>query len=305
VPPLASCSASLRAAVDGVGRESGELWLHLIGLALESPAGAEQLVGRLRAIDADDLRRHLVGAHVPAWRTAVGAEALEHAAAGDTDAARRLLADECYYGGQARNALTRVLPMTADETKARVVEVVARFADEVLAPREEELLPRLRGAVDAAGALVDRDDPEGSVTAITAGYAYEREAELKRVVLVPHLAAPPWLLLMQHDDARIIGYPARAADDRDRLVRLGRALADEKRVEILSDLARGEATLNELTARTGLAKSTVHHHLAQLREAGLVSIRGNARGYWYSLSVDGAAAGVELVRAALTDHTAR
>ena len=34
---------------------------------------------------------------------------------------------------------------------------------------------------------------------------------------------------------------------------------------------------------TGLAKSTAHHHLTQLRAAGLVVVRGNARSYRYSL----------------------
>jgi len=284
--------------VEAVGAASGELWLHLIGLALESPADADELVARLRRLDAAELRRHLVGAHVPAWRTAVGPERLERAAAGDPEAAAEILADECYYGGQARNALERLLPLPAEETKRAVLDVVAQFASEVLPGRAD--LTRLRAVVEADRAKLVHDDPEASVAAVTGGYAYEREPELRRVVLVPQLAAPPWLLLLQHDDARVIGYPARVEDDPDRLVRLGRALSDEKRVEILRHLAGGEATLNELTARTGLAKSTVHHHLAQLREVGLVGIRGNARGYWYPLSADGADAGVELVRAALT-----
>ena len=42
-----------------------------------------------------------------------------------------------------------------------------------------------------------------------------------------------------------------------------------------------------LAGAAGLAKSTAHHHLAQLRAAGLVTLRGNARGYWYSLRPEG------------------
>jgi DNA-binding transcriptional ArsR family regulator len=33
---------------------------------------------------------------------------------------------------------------------------------------------------------------------------------------------------------------------------------------------------------TGLARSTVHHHLAQLRDAGLLALEGNARSYTYT-----------------------
>ncbi len=110
-------------------------------------------------------------------------------------------------------------------------------------------------------------------------------------MLAPHLAARPWLLLCQHRDTRIICYPAdepREAerDVQERALALGRALADEARIRILRRLADGEASLNELTELTGLAKSTAHHHLGQLRTAGLVVIRGNARSYRYDLHAD-------------------
>ena len=107
-------------------------------------------------------------------------------------------------------------------------------------------------------------------------------------MLAPQLAARPWLLLCQHRDARIICYPAEEQaeaerDVRERALALGRALADEARIRILQRLADGEASLNELTELTGLAKSTAHHHLGQLRTAGLVILRGNARSYRYDL----------------------
>jgi DNA-binding IclR family transcriptional regulator len=49
----------------------------------------------------------------------------------------------------------------------------------------------------------------------------------------------------------------------------------------------GEASLGELAEAAGLAKSTAHHHLAHLRAAGLVTLRGNAREYWYGLRAEG------------------
>ena len=59
-------------------------------------------------------------------------------------------------------------------------------------------------------------------------------------------------------------------------------------MRILRRLAR-EATLDELAQETGLARSTTHHHLTQLRAGGLVALRGNARGYWYALRPEGLA----------------
>jgi DNA-binding transcriptional ArsR family regulator len=89
----------------------------------------------------------------------------------------------------------------------------------------------------------------------------------------------------------VICYPAQRAapDAAERTVRLGKALSDPVRVEMLRLVATGEVSLTDLARRVGVAKSTAHHHLASLRAAGLVTVRGNARGYWYALSLDGVA----------------
>ncbi len=143
--------------------------------------------------------------------------------------------------------------------------------------------------------------PADAVAAVTTGFAYEPEPEASRVVLVPHLAARPWLLLCQHRDARIICYPLPDGPEsedvlRARALALGRALGDQARVAMLRRLAGGEAGLTELAEAAGVARSTAHHHLAQLRAAGLIAVRGNARAYVYSLAADGFAGATGLLR---------
>jgi DNA-binding transcriptional ArsR family regulator len=49
------------------------------------------------------------------------------------------------------------------------------------------------------------------------------------------------------------------------------ALADPTRRAILSRLAKGEATVNELVAPFGLAQPTISKHLKVLERAGLVT----------------------------------
>jgi DNA-binding transcriptional ArsR family regulator len=56
------------------------------------------------------------------------------------------------------------------------------------------------------------------------------------------------------------------------LVRLHKALGDEKRLRMLKVLAQGPATLQELADAVGLAKSSAHHHTVILRSAGLVRV---------------------------------
>ena len=289
---LSECSPALRRAVDGVGREAGEVWLHLLGLALEAPVGdGTAFVAAVAATDARELRRHLVGVHVPSWRIVAGVDTLEQAAAGDRKAIAALLCHERYYAGRARRSLELLLPLTATETKRRLLAVLRRFVAEVFEPAEAGVRAALEADAAVKRALAARVTPDALITTAARGFVYEREAEASRVVLAPQLASRPWLLLCQHRDARIICYPAEEQaeaerDVRERALALGRALADDARIRILQRLAHGEASLNELTELTGLAKSTAHHHLGQLRTAGLVILRGNARSYRYDLSPD-------------------
>ena len=292
---LEACSTGLRQAIGRVGPEAGEVWLHLLGLALESPvATAAAFVDRVARTAALELRRHLVGVYVPSWRLVAGAETLEQAAAGDRKAIAALLAHDRYYAGRARQSLEQLLPLTPAQTKRRLVAVLRRFADEVFAPAENEVAAALEADAETKRALAARVSSDALISAAARGFVYEREPEAARVVLAPQLAARPWLLLCQHRDARIICYPAEEPLEaerglRERSLLLGRALADEGRVEMLRRLASGDASLDELTELTGLAKSTAHHHLTQLRAAGLVEVRGNARAYRYSLRAEAAA----------------
>jgi DNA-binding transcriptional ArsR family regulator len=285
VPVLDECSPALRRAVARVGPRSGKLWLHLLGLAQEAEE-VDELLEQVSALDAVELRRHLAGAYVPTWRDLAGAATIERAAAGDDGAIRKLLRHRRYYGGEARESLGSILPLAPTQTKRRVLGVLRSFAAEVFEARAAAVLPELVREAERVNRLARSLAPEEVISAATSGYDYSREPEFSRVVLVPHAAARPWLLLCQHDEARIICYPLPGAAEpsvEERAVRLGRAFADEQRLRILRRLVAGDASLAELAASAGVAKSTAHHHLAVLRDANLVTLHGNARRYWYSL----------------------
>lgn len=291
VPHLSDCSVALNDAVAAVGRRSGELWLHLLGLALEVPAAtAAEFVDAVASFSGSELRRHLLGVYVPAWRHVAGADTIERAAGGAAGAAAALLTNDRYYAGRAKDALTLLLPLSASTTRRRVVAVLRRFVDEVFAPREERLMAELDAEAEAKRLLAARVDASTLIAAAAKGFAYEPEPEASRVILVPHLAARPWLLLCQHRDLRIICYAAPGSADAEALdeqvLAVGRALADPARIQILRRLAAGAASLTELAELTGLVKSTAHHHLSQLRAAGLVTVSGNARAYRYALAAE-------------------
>ena len=301
-PPFEGCPPATREALKALGERSGEIWLHLLGLALEQqPPDVSAFVARVGAAKPLELRRHLLGIYVPAWAELVGADVLEGAVRGDRRAAKRLLTHDRYYGGRARESLAVLLPLTPGETKQRVLAALRAYADEVFLPVEARLRHELLAEKTAKTLLAESLSGRELITASARGYLYEPEPELSRVVLIPHIAARPWSLLCQHRDARLICYglteaeldPERARADQ--LERLGRALGDGKRVAILLRLRRSQATFAELAEEVGLARSTTHHHLAQLRAAGLIVLRGNARSYRYTLDPNGFAAAEELL----------
>jgi hypothetical protein len=62
-----------------------------------------------------------------------------------------------------------------------------------------------------------------------------------------------------------------------------KALADESRLRLLGVLAQREASVDELAALLSLRAPTVSHHLARLKEVGLVSARAEGNVHVYVL----------------------
>lgn len=269
----------LRDALGEVGDTAGESWLNLLGIPLDSgpPYDATRLGDAVGQMDPVDIRRHLLGGYAWSWRTLAGADTIEAAAEGDAAAADRLLAHERYYAGQAKASLSTLARLDPEQTR----DVVSR----ALAAGGQSLSVdggRLEAAAAAAADELEQAPLLDAIERVTEGYRYAPEPEAEHVLLIPHAQPEPWLVLAQHRGARLIVYQARAERGaEDRVAALGRALADPKRVEILSLVGRGVDRVSGLVARTGLSRSTVHHHLSELRNARLVDLEGNARAYRY------------------------
>ncbi|EDQ34164.1 putative transcriptional regulator [Hoeflea phototrophica DFL-43] len=62
------------------------------------------------------------------------------------------------------------------------------------------------------------------------------------------------------------------------------AMANQKRLLILCNLARGEVQVGVLAERVQLSQSALSQHLAKLRNQGLVSTRREAQTIFYSIN---------------------
>jgi DNA-binding transcriptional ArsR family regulator len=285
----------LAAALDEVGDAEGESWLNLLGVPLDAgrPYTAERLVDALRSGDPVELRRQLLGRYAWSWCSLAGIDVIEAAATGDASAADELLRRPRYYGGQAAASLGVLVRLGPEETRDRIVRAaelgIACFVDESTADR-------LDGAERAARVALAAQPSLTAIERLASGFRYVPEPEAESVTLVPHVEPTLPLVLAQHRSSRLIVYGAAPAlGSEERLQTLGRALADPKRVEILGLVGRGVGRPAELVSATRLSRSTVHHHLGLLREAGLIALEGNARAYTYVPRRAAAAEAAQLV----------
>lgn len=72
----------------------------------------------------------------------------------------------------------------------------------------------------------------------------------------------------------------------DTLLQFFKVLADENRLKLLGILATREYSVEELAALLQLKAPTISHHLARLKELGLVKMRAEGNTHFYSLDAE-------------------
>ena len=69
-------------------------------------------------------------------------------------------------------------------------------------------------------------------------------------------------------------------------VLFAKAIADDTRQKIMSVCCCCELSVNEIVEKIGFSQPTISHHLAILRDAGLVDIREEGKQTFYTLNQD-------------------
>jgi len=86
--------------------------------------------------------------------------------------------------------------------------------------------------------------------------------------------------------------------------RVGKALGNANRLEILEYLAQGDRSVEDLAGVAGLTVANTSQHLQHLRQAGLVSSRKEGLKVYYSLSGDDVIVLLDALRAVAERHIA-
>lgn len=101
-----------------------------------------------------------------------------------------------------------------------------------------------------------------------------------------------------------MGDKARKSELFEEFARVGKALANGKRLELLDLLSQGERSVETLAAAAGLGLSTASAHLQSLRHAGLVTTRRDGNRIHYDLAGPDVLALYSLVRSVAQEHVA-
>ena len=270
---------------------SHALWHALIADVAEGPTTLDGLLGHLEAISLDEFWLQALGFHERHEPPVELREAMLAAGRGSLEPLERLLAGDPHATGRWLHGLPRALGGDAADARQRVVGLLSRWRDEVFAREWAEIAPIVERDADEKRRLARSSTVSAVVEEATNGGEYVPEAGIGRVLLVPTYLGRPWVIHGRQRGTLVMVYPAGEAalagspeEARRRLVlRLSKALADDTRLRALHRLAESSRSLVELADELGVSKSTMHHHLAVLRSAGLLRWAGPHRDKRYSL----------------------
>ncbi|MGI9642527.1 MAG: ArsR/SmtB family transcription factor [Acidimicrobiia bacterium] len=276
----ASLSEPTLQLLDEIG--SGDTWIALMPLLPETTSGGsvDDFIALLAEMDPADLRYRLIQVHdkfAPEHR-----ELIADASEGDVEALESLLAVPVLSGPELKqwaDTLRFLLTMEPTETKELLVDVLTRAHSEAFVKHEGSFRSYLEADYRSKRAMSRRVSAERLLEVATSGINFTDDRAYKPFVLMPTMVARPWVVFASGPDFFVLGYPVSdeiLEADGDAppqwLVKLHKALGDERRLRVLRTLAEGDASLAELADTVDIAKSTLHHHLMLLRSAGLIRV---------------------------------
>ncbi|MEJ7802060.1 MAG: metalloregulator ArsR/SmtB family transcription factor [Candidatus Limnocylindria bacterium] len=278
----------LLARIGAVSLGDPDTFIHLAGLAYDAPAPRDipAFLKHLRQTDADEIRLHLVQFYAREIRRMTPPAVIRAAIGGSAEAKAEFLRTSHPDWEPWTDYLRGILDTDGVAFKAELVDVLEQWAERVILPELLTIMPILERDAELKRDLARDLTVDQFVTIATNGVEFAPRPGIDRVVMVPSFINRPLVSYLEFGEVLLIIYPVAdesISADSDtpppRLVRLSKALGDEKRLRILRTLADGEKTLMELAETFGVAKTTMHHHLIILRSAGLISVGVGSKRY--------------------------
>lgn len=269
---------------------SGDVWIGLIALLPDAGEGGRvsDFIDFLKDYDPVDLRMRLSQCYD--MFGSGNEELISLAAEGEDGAVDEFLELEAFekpHMERWKGTLKVLLDMSPDETKDVIIRTLTGFQHDVFEEHERAFRPYLESDFHSKQAMARQMSPERLIEIATSGISMSADHMTRPIVLMPSMVARPWNIVSPGRDFDGYAYPVADENldlDPDApppwLVKVFKALGDERRLRILRKLGGGDASLAELAKDVDIAKSTLHHHMMLLRAAGLVGIHiGDTKQY--------------------------
>jgi DNA-binding transcriptional ArsR family regulator len=267
--------------------QTGDFFVHLVPLAYDAPPPrtVEGLLDHLAGFDATELILLIVGFHDYHTRRTTPPEVIRAAVDGDRGARERFVGDLGEHP-EWQSFVALLLSRDPARVKDELLELLRAWHERVWRDEQDAILPILERDAESKRELARELPFDRFVEVATNGVQFVPHAGIDRLVLIPSWVNRPWVSYAEYGGAMFLCFPVAdeslsAAGDAPpmRLLRLTKALGDEKRLRILRALANGPRTLADLTEQFDVPKTTMHHHMITLRSAGLVSVGAGSKEY--------------------------
>jgi DNA-binding transcriptional ArsR family regulator len=252
-------------------------WINLAGLVVTRPApwGLAALVTAVRDESASEVHYVVLGGHRRQVLDAVGEPVIRAATAGE-ESARSMLRGAFDSDELAIDTTPWLLQTRSDDVRRLVLDVLRKWRRAML-PRaaELELITTLDAHVQAARTRLAGSGPRAFLDAAITNIHFE-SATLRPVLAVSSPQVRPIAIVVDGRDRTLILHPpvdgSPGPGGSERLLELTRAIGDKTRVRVLTALRGRELTAVELARELQAPRTTLLHHLAILRSAGLIAV---------------------------------
>jgi DNA-binding transcriptional ArsR family regulator len=196
------------------------------------------------------------------------------------------LADPDAHAQKSVKAMAQWLPRLKPRLHESLIDIARLWRRDLFGAEEERLTAILQRDAQAKQELSARLGPADLMEEATNGVVWVDQPGVDLLALMPTWIMRPWTLHHRTGSTAVISYPV--ADESlggnggalaARTVKLARVLSDESRVRAIQLLAAEPLSLQELAGKLGLRKSTVHHHIAELKAVGLLRVPMGTKTY--------------------------
>lgn len=126
--------------------------------------------------------------------------------------------------------------------------------------------------------VIDISKPIEEIEHITGGIKYLPEPSVWHVKLIPHVSYRPWVLELRTSETKLFFYPLKEdallgpGIPPQELIQGHKALGDELRLKLLYQIIKGPYSLQDLSTKFNVSKTTLHHQLSLLKAAKFIRV---------------------------------